>query len=81
MGLTVGRYFKNDGIFTIVGGIVVFGMAILSAFINPWWSIFITLITGWLFSQILIRVFKVFAQILALILTVIGIVGIIVKLV
>lgn len=81
MGLTVGHYFKKDGVLTTVGGIVVFGVAILSAFINPWWSIFIILISGWLLSQILISVFKAFAQMLALLLTVIGIVGIIVKLV
>ena len=66
MGFPVGRYFQRGGPLTLIGGFATFGAMILSAFINPWWSIFIVLICSWLFSQIIIRVFGTVSQIISL---------------
>lgn len=75
IGLPVGFYFQRNGIMAIIGGFITFGAVILSAFINPWWTIFIVFIAGWFFSQLIIRIFKSLSQIISLILIVIGIVG------
>lgn len=72
MGIPVGLYFQRNGIMTIIGGLVTFSSIILSAFINPWWTMFIVLICSWLFSQVIINVFKMSSQILSPILIVSG---------
>lgn len=74
MGLPVGRYFQRNGIMTIIGGFVTFIAIIVSAFINPWWTIFIIFICSWFFSQILISVFKISSQVISLLLMVGGVI-------
>lgn len=73
-GLPVGHYFQRNGIMTIIGGFVTFASIILSAFINPWWTIFIVFICGWFFSQLLISVFKISSQIISMLLMVCGVI-------
>lgn len=73
IGLPIGFYFQKNGIMTIIGGFITFGAAILSAFINPWWTIFIVFLVGWFFSQLIISACKSLSQIISLILIVIGI--------
>jgi len=72
-GLPVGNYFRSNGILAIIGGFVTFGAVILSAFINPWWTIFIVFIIGWFFSQLAVRIFKTLSQVISLVLILIGI--------
>ncbi len=68
--LPVGRSFQksNSGLMFIIGGFVSVIAIIGTAFLNPWWTIFIVLLIGWLFSQLLISFFKSFSQILSIIL-------------
>ena len=72
-GLPTGLYFQLGGIMSGIGAVVTFGAMILSAFINPWWTIFMVFITAWFISQFTIIIFKSFSQIISLILTVVGI--------
>lgn len=72
LGLPVGYYFRINGIMTIIGGFITFIAIILSAVINPWWSMFIVFICGWLFSQLLISVFKTATQIISMLLIISG---------
>jgi len=70
--LPIGNYFRSNGIIAIFGGFITFGAMGLSAFINPWWTMFIVLITGWFFSQLAIRIFKSLSQIISLVLIILG---------
>jgi hypothetical protein len=70
--LPVGQIFHSRGAMSIIGGFVVFGAAILSAFINPWWSILLVLVGAWLFTQIIIQLFKGASQLLSPILMIVG---------
>jgi hypothetical protein len=72
MGIPVGHFFKRNGIMTIIGGFVSFVAIILSAFMNPWWTIFLVFISGWFFSQLLISILKISSQIISVLLIVIG---------
>lgn len=74
MMLTVGIYFKGNGLMAILGGFLTFGAIVLSAFINPWWTIFIVFIVGWFFSQLIVSIFKTVSQLISLILIITGIV-------
>jgi len=58
---------------TILGGFAAFAAIIYSAFINPWWSVFLVFIAGWFFCQILVSIFKISSQVLSLALIVAGI--------
>lgn len=80
IGLPIGFYFQRNGLMTIIGSLITFGAVILSAFINPWWTIFIVAIAGWFFSQLIIGTFKSISQIISLILIVIGIIGLSIEL-
>lgn len=73
MMLSVGNYFRANGIMTIVGGFVTLGAIVLTAFVNPWWTIFIVFIAGWFFSQLLVKVFKEKSQLISVVFIVIGI--------
>jgi hypothetical protein len=79
MGIPVGLYFHRNGIITILGGFVTFVAIILSAFINPWWTIFIVFICGWFFSQLLISVFKISSQVISILLMVGGVIFLIIN--
>ncbi len=57
-----------------IGAVVFLGAMILSAFINPWWTIFIVFITAWSITEITVKIFKSLSQIISLILIVIGII-------
>ena len=72
--LPIGDLYYSRGIMSIVGGFVVFGAAILSAFINPWWSALIVLAVAWLFGQVIIMIFKSASQIVSPALVVIGVI-------
>ncbi|MES2484591.1 MAG: hypothetical protein V4581_01390 [Bacteroidota bacterium] len=70
--LPASNSFKRNGRATLMGGVVIFSIPIVSAFINPWWTVFIVFFAGWLFSQVGISIFKTHAQLLALLLMCIG---------
>lgn len=67
-GMPVGYYFRKNGIVTILGGLLTFIAIFLSAFINPWWTIFIVFFSGWFFSQLLISICKVSSQTISVLL-------------
>ena len=73
-GLPTGLYFQLGGIMAGIGALITFGAIILSVFINPWWTIFIVFIVAWSFTEITVRIFKSFSQIISLIVIVIGII-------
>ena len=79
-GLPTGLSFKLGGIVSGIGAIICFGSIILSAFINPWWSIFIVFISAWVFTELIVVIFKAMSQIVSLFLIVIGIILLIIKL-
>lgn len=70
--LPVGLYFRVNGIMTLIGGFIFIGAMVLSAFTNPWWTIFIVLILSLILSQVFISIFRSFAQVLSPILIIIG---------
>lgn len=74
MNIPVGKYFqrKNNGIMVIIGGIVAFLSFILSAFVNPWWTIFIVVLTAYLLSQIVISILKSLSQPISAFLMILG---------
>jgi hypothetical protein len=80
MALPVGTMFQSNGLMTIIGGIVAIVAVIMSAFINPWWSLFMVFILSWLFCQLLVFTFKMHAQLLSLVLIVIGSILLIIEL-
>lgn len=71
---SVGRQYRSNGILSLAGGVVTFGAIVLSAFINPWWTIFIVFFLAWLFGQIIIVTLRSFAQIVAPLLILTGII-------
>ena len=73
-GWPVGLYFTSQGLMTIVGGFVTLAAVVLSAFINPWWSIFIVFLIGWLICQITVSLFRKLSPIMSPFLMVIGII-------
>lgn len=77
--LPIGIYFLRNGIINIIGGILAITSIITSAFLNPWWTIFIVFFIAWIFSQILISIFKSYSQLLSVILMLCGIISIIIK--
>lgn len=60
-GWPVGLLFQGSGMMTILGGFVGFSAAILSAFLNPWWTAFIVFVAGVLLARIGIEVLKIYA--------------------
>ena len=70
--LPVGTVFHLNGVMTKIGVVVMLGAAILSAFINPWWTMFIVLFSAWLFSPIVMRIFGGISQLIAPALIVVG---------
>lgn len=77
--IPIGHFFKKNGIMTILGGIIALIAAVTSVFINPWWTIFVILVISWLFSQIFIMLFRVYSQLLSIILIIGGIIFFILK--
>jgi hypothetical protein len=73
-GLPVGLYFQLNGVMSIVGGILTFIALILSAILNPWWTIFIVLTIGWIFGELIMTIFNSLSQIISLVLIALGII-------
>jgi len=78
--LSASNSFKRNGRATLMGGVVIFSIPIVSAFINPWWTVFIVFFAGWLFSQIFISILKSYAQIVSLLLMFVGVILLIINL-
>ena len=72
-GLPVGLYFQLSGIMAVVGGVLTFGAIILSAFTNPWWTIFMVFIASWFLTQLIVFIFKTAAQLISVALILVGI--------
>lgn len=66
--LSIGKYFAKNGLMTIIGQVAILLAICSTCFINPWWTIFIVFISSWLFSQIIIKIFNSFAQIISILL-------------
>ena|SRR5690606_6903979 len=77
--LPVGHLFIRNGIMTISGGIIALSSIIVSILINPWWIIFIILVLSWFLSQTLVNIFKVYSQLVSIILMVTGIILLVFK--
>jgi hypothetical protein len=62
-GWPVGHYFKSNGVMSILGGLFGFGAIILSAFVNPWWSMILVALVGLILCRLIIAVTGIYAQI------------------
>ena len=71
-GWPIGFAFRRTGYGTILGGLIAVLFIILSAVYNEWWTIFILFLAAILLTQIFIRVFKYYAQHLAILLIISG---------
>ena len=71
-GWPVGFYFRNNGLMSALGGIVGLGALVLSAIINPWWSLFIVLVAGIICCRVLIAMFKVLSPVVGALMIGIG---------
>ncbi|MCF8371985.1 MAG: hypothetical protein K9H64_10205 [Bacteroidales bacterium] len=81
MSLPVAKHFRQNGIMTIIGGMSVLASIILTIITNPWWSFFIILLAGWFFSQLIVKIIKIYAQPLSAVLIIISTTILIVKLI